>query len=185
MLTTWLNSSPCLDYEHARAAYHHGNVGRVNGFFEMKFSTRFDIDSTAEDLFATIGDFGRIERMLMRRGVSISRIDPSQEPGTGIGWQIGFDWRGRPRNVRLAVSRYDRPERLSMTGMSEALDIAMDATVIGLSRTRSRLIFETEIRPRNMKARLMLQTAKLAKPQLDRKFERRLGDFLNDMRMAA
>lgn len=182
MLTTWLNSSIGLDYERARAACRSGDVGKVDGFFRMKFSTRFDVDSTAEDLFASIGDFGRIERMLMRRGVSVSRIDPSQEPGTGIGWLLGFDWRGRARNLRLAVTRHDRPERLSMAGESDALEIAIDATVIGLSRTRSRLIYETEIRPRNMRARLMLQTAKLAKPQLDRKFKRRMADFLTDLR---
>ena len=58
-------------------------------------------------------------------------------------------------------------------------------TVIALSRTRSRLIFETEIRPRNMKARLMLQTAKLAKPQLDRKFDRRIAEFISDLQQAA
>lgn len=151
----------------------------------MKFSTRFDLDSTAEDLFSTIGDFGKLERMLMRRGASVTRIDPSQEPGTGMGWLFGFDWRGRPRSLRLEVTRFDRPEHLCLAGTSDALDIAMDATVIALSRTRSRLIFEAELRPRNMRARLMLQTAKLAKPQLDRKFERRLGEFLSDLRAGA
>ena len=40
------------------------------------------------------------------------------------------------------------------------------------------LIFETEVRPRNMKARLMLQTAKLGKAQLDRRFQRRIEDFV-------
>lgn len=147
----------------------------------MKFSTRFDIDSTAEDLFARIGDFGRLERMLMRRGASVSRVEVSQATQSGIGWLIGFDWRGRPRSLRLDVTRNDRPERLSLAGVSEALDVAIDATVIALSRSRSRLIFETELRPRNMRARLMMQTAKLAKPQLDRRFERRMGDFLADL----
>ncbi|MCF3974562.1 hypothetical protein [Paracoccus salsus] len=150
----------------------------------MKFSTRHDTESRAEDLFGVVGDFGRIERMLMCRGAHVCRIDPTQEPGTGMGWQIDFDWRGRPRSLRLEVTRHDRPERLSMAGMSDALDINIDATVIALSRTRSRLIFETDLRPRNMKARLMLQTAKLAKPQLDRKFDRRVAQFLSDMHAA-
>lgn len=185
MLTTWLNSTPSLDYERAWVA--HGRVcGNIaNGLFVMKFSTRHDADCTADELFDVIGDFGRIERMLIGRGAKVTRIDPAQEPGTGMGWQIGFDWRGRPRNLRLDVTRHDRPERLSMAGMSDALDITIDVTVIALSRTRSRLIFETEIRPRNMKARLMLQTAKLAKPQLDRKFDRRIAEFISDLQQAA
>lgn len=147
----------------------------------MKFSTRFDLDSKAEDLFARIGDFGRIERMLMRRGASVSRLDPAETPQTGVGWIVGFDWRGRPRSLRLDVVTCEPPQRLSMSGQSDALDVAIDATVIALSPSRSRLIFETELRPRNMRARLMMQTAKLAKPQLDRRFERRIGDFLSDL----
>lgn len=185
MLMTWLNSDVSLDYERVRAPHGRGRVGIASGLFDMKFSTRYDTDCTADELFAVIGDFGRIERMLMRRGAEVARIDPAQEPGTGMGWQIGFDWRGRPRSLRLEVTRYDRPERLSMAGTSDALDINIDATVIALSRSRSRLIFETDIRPRNMKARLMLQTAKLAKPQLDRKFDRRVEEFLFDMKAAA
>ncbi|MDB6178834.1 hypothetical protein PAF17_15160 [Paracoccus sp. Z330] len=151
----------------------------------MKFSARFDVDSTAQELFDMIGDFPRFERMLMRRGANVSRIDPAQEPGTGMGWHIGFNWRGRNRDIRLEVTRHDRPEKLSLAGSSESLDISIDATVIALSRSRSRLIFETDIRPRNMKARLMLQTAKLGKPQLDRKFERRIAEFLDDMQAAS
>lgn len=151
----------------------------------MKFSTRFDIDSPAEDLFASIANFGRIERMLMRRGATVSRLDPAVQSGGMVGWQIVFDWRGKPRNLRLDVTRHDAPEHLSMTGTSEALDVAIDATVIALSRGRSRLIFEAELRPRTMKARLMMQTAKLAKPQLDRKFDRRIEDLLTDLRASA
>lgn len=150
----------------------------------MKFSARFDTDSTAEDLFDMLGDFPRFERMLMNRGASVSRVDPAQGSGVGTGWVIGFKWRGKVRSLRLEVTRHDRPEKLSMAGGSDSLDIAIDATVIALSRSRSRLIFETDIRPRNMKARLMLQTAKLGKPQLDRKFERRIAEFLDDLQTA-
>lgn len=147
----------------------------------MKFSTRIDTDSSASDLFDKIGNFERIERMLTRRGAVINRIDPAQDPGTGMGWMIGFDWRGQPRQLRLEVTRYDRPERMSLGGQSDAFDVTMDATVVALGRTRSRLIFETDIRPRNMRARLMLQTAKLGKAQLDTRYARRINDFLNDL----
>ena len=147
----------------------------------MKFSTRIDTDASASDLFDKVGNFDRIERMLTRRGAVITRIDPAQDPGTGMGWMVGFDWRGQPRQLRLEVTRYDRPERMSMDGQSDAFDVTMDATVVALWRYRSRLIFETDIRPRNMRARLMLQTAKLGKQQLDTRYARRIGEFLNDL----
>lgn len=154
----------------------------VSGLFEMKFSTRIDTDLSAEGLFEAIGDFDALERMLIGRGASVSRIDPSKEPDITMGWNVGFDWRGRPRDMRLAVTRFDRPEKIAMAGRSNALDIAINATVVALSRVKSRLIFEAEIKPRNMKARLMMQTAKLGKGQLDRRFQRRVEEFISQMR---
>lgn len=71
-----------------------------------------------------------------------------------------------------------------MSGLSDSFDIVVDMTVVALGRNRSRLIFETEIRPRNMRARLMLQTAKLGKGQLDRKFTRRIDAFVAELQPA-
>jgi len=152
------------------------------GLFQMKFSTRIDTDLPADRLFDEIANFNTLERMMIGRGASVTRIDPSQEPGCGIGWNIGFDWRGKPRRLRLDVTRYDRPEQLTLAGRSDALDLSVVASGVALSRVRSRLILETEIRPRNMKARLMLQTAKLGKSQLDRRYERRIVEFVDQMR---
>lgn len=68
-----------------------------------------------------------------------------------------------------------------MAGLSDALETTMDATVIALGHARSRLFFETDFRPRNMRARLMMQTAKLAKPQLDQRYAKRINEFLKDL----
>ncbi len=150
----------------------------------MKFSTRCDTDICAVDLFARISDFDRIESILLRRGATVQRIDPAQEPGTGMGWNIGFDWRGKARDLRLEVIRFDRPERVSLAGQSDSFTIDTDMTVVALSRTRSRLLFDTNVRPRNMRARLMLQTAKLGRGQLERKFAERIQLFVSELQTA-
>lgn len=147
----------------------------------MKFSTRLDRDLPADQLFDAISDLQRIERLLMRRGVQVQRIDPGEPAAAEYGWDLTFDWRGKERRLQLIPTQLDRPERISMRGSSESLDLALDVTVVALSRQRSRLIFETEIRPRNMRARLMIQTAKLGKAQLDRRFERRIQDLVEAM----
>lgn len=144
----------------------------------MKFSTRQDADLSAEALFHAVSNFDDIGRMLTRRGAVLRRLDSLSEPGTGMNWQIGFDWRGRPREVAVELARYDPPETLVLRGQSELFDLTIQMTVLALGRTRSRLIFETDILPRGMKARLLLQTAKLGKSQLDRKFAKRIGEFV-------
>lgn len=146
----------------------------------MKFSTRVDAEMPAPQLFDKANDFNRLEQLLTQRGASVTRIDPADEPGTGMGWNIAFDWRGRERALRLAVIQFDRPQHVVMKGQSESLDIVIDSTVIALSQSRSRLVFEVDVRPRNMRARLMLQTAKLGKARLDRRFDARIKELLGN-----
>lgn len=146
----------------------------------MKFSTREDTDLPADALFAAISDFSRTERLLARRGAAVARIDPSREPGAGMAWTILFDYRGKPRDMRLDVTRFDRPELITMEGRTEPFDITVDMTVIALTRAKSRLRFELDVKPRNMRARLMLQTAKLGKAQLDRQFAKRIANYVDD-----
>lgn len=147
----------------------------------MKFSTRQDTDLPADALFDAVSDFGRMERILVRRGANVRRLDPAQEPGAGMAWDVAFDLRGKRREVRLDVVQFDRPEKIVMRGMSDPLELTLDMTVIALTRTKSRLIFELNVKPRNMRARLMLQTAKLGKSQLDKKFAQRVGEFVSDL----
>jgi len=147
----------------------------------MKFSLRQDTGLPATELFEAVSDFPRMERMLVRRGASIRRLDPAQEPGAGMAWDMGFDYRGKRRELRLDVVQFDRPEKIALAGRTDSLDVAIDMTVIALTRAKSRLIFELNVKPRNMRARLMLQTAKLGKSQLDRKFADRVGKFLSDL----
>ncbi len=151
----------------------------------MKFATRQDTDLAAEQLFDVVGDFDRLERIFMRRGAVVRRIDPAREPGAGMAWQIGFDWRGKRRDLRLDVTRYDRPEIIALEGVSDMFEISIDMAIIALTRTKSRLNLNVELRPRSMRARLILQTARLGKGALDRKFAERVADFIGDVTRSA
>lgn len=150
----------------------------------MKFSTRQDTDLSSDELFHLISDFEQIERLIARRGARIARINPAREPGAGMAWEISFDWRGRKRDLRLDVIRFDRPEIVTLEGRSEQFDILIDMRVIALTRSKARLQFELDLRPRNMKARLLLQTAKLGKAQLDRRFALGIAQTLEDLTRA-
>ena len=147
----------------------------------MKFSLRQDTGLSADELFDAISNFPRMERILVRRGIAVRRVDPVPEPGAGMAWDLAFDQRGKRREMRMDVAQLGRPEKIVILGGSEALAIAVEMTVIALTRSKSRLMFEVEVKPRNMRARLMLQTAKLGKAQLDRKFAERVSKFLGDL----
>lgn len=143
----------------------------------MKFSTRQDRDIPASEMFDAVANFDRIERILIRRGVDVRRRHAGSEDRAG--WDIGFDWRGSRREIKLDLVQFDRPEKIVLNGTSQPLDLVVQMTVIALATNKSRLMFELEATPRNMRARLMLQTAKLGKSALDRKFAKRISEFLD------
>lgn len=147
----------------------------------MKFSVRRDKELPAQQLFTAISDFARIERMLARRGVEVRRTTPDPIARAGSAWELGFDLRGKRRDVQLEVAELDAPENMILTGGGESLSVELTMTVIPLAASRSRIIFEAEVKPRSMRARLVLQTAKLGKAQLDRKFAERFTAFLNEL----
>ncbi|MDN3711301.1 hypothetical protein QWZ10_04640 [Paracoccus cavernae] len=57
------------------------------GLLRMKFSTRQDTELAAEQLFNVVSDFDRIERIMLRRGAEVRRIDPRASRGP--------EWHGR------------------------------------------------------------------------------------------
>ena len=59
----------------------------------MKFSTRQDIEAPIEFEFSRVTDFESFERQGMRRGVEVSREDPTGSPGMGSKWAIRAKFR--------------------------------------------------------------------------------------------
>lgn len=144
----------------------------------MKLAMRQDEKVSAAVMFDAIADFSNIELMLRRSGVAVTRVE--QDHGHVIGWELEFDWRGQSRALRLDLVRFDRPEVMVLSGQSDSFDIFVQLTVVALSRVKSRLMFELEIKPRNIRSRLMLQTAKLGKARIDRNFKRQVSKFLGE-----
>lgn len=144
----------------------------------MKFSTRHDVDVPAERLFDAVVDFDRIERVMVRRGARVQRADPAK--GFPMAWNVAFTWRGQLREMALSVRQFDRPEAVVLRGEGEAFDMTVEASVVALSRRRSRLLLLVDLKPRTMKARLLLQSARLTKARLDKNFADRIGEYVAD-----
>lgn len=140
----------------------------------MKFSSREDIEAPAAQVFAVMTDFAALELAAMRRGVQLRRLDAQTEPGPGMSWDIGFRYRGKLRNLVGTVADLDAPESLLFDARAEGYEVTMAITLLALSRKRTRISAELEVRPRSLPARLLLQSARLGRAALQRRYDDRI-----------
>ena len=148
----------------------------------MKLSARKDIDSAAVDVFPVLADFDSYEKLALRQGAEVQRLDRLPAPGVGSAWAVRFPFRGRQRQVDSQISLYDPPRRLVLEGKSGGFDFTMTASLAPLSRSQTRLAVDLEVRPRTFSARILLQTLKLGRSRLESRFSARIESFATFLR---
>ncbi|MFV0492632.1 MAG: SRPBCC family protein [Pseudorhodobacter sp.] len=147
----------------------------------MKFSTREDIEAPVEHVYDVLSDIDGWERNALRRGAELRRSDTLTTLGPGMAWSIAFDYRGRKRTLDITATEIVPNETMVFSGMSAPVDgfLSLDLAEMGLRRTR--LIVGLEIRPRTLAARLFIQSLRLAKRKLDRRFAQRVAVICGDI----
>jgi hypothetical protein len=143
----------------------------------MRIALKHDIGLPVRAAFAAATDFAELERIAQRRGIRVVRTDGLQAPGSGMSWDIGFRFRGRDRQVATKLTAYDPPRQAVFSGTSQHLSIGLVFSVVALSRERSRLLVDIELRPRTIRARLMIQSARLARGRIERTLRTRFETF--------
>jgi len=147
----------------------------------MKFSTKEDIDAPIDAVFDMLCEFDQFERAAMRRGAEVQRVDRLAEAGPGMQWEAAFDIRGKRRELQVEMDRFDRPTEMKLNTRSQGLTGDMSFDLVALSRSRTRIMVALELKPQNLSARLLVQSLKLAKNSLTKKFKKRVGDYAKDM----
>lgn len=147
----------------------------------MQFKGSEDIEAPVESVFADITDFARFERSAMRRGAEVQRTDKLMEPGVGMSWRARFKLRGRMRELDLQLTECDPPNGISVVVQATTMEAVFRVDLVSLSRVRTRLSVELTVVPRKLAGRLMIQSMKLAKRNLTKRFRLRLADYAMDV----
>jgi len=147
----------------------------------MQFTSKEDIEAPIEQVFVEITDFQRFERAGLRRGAEVQRTDTLAAPGVGMIWQARFRLRGRMRDVIIRLVEYDPPNGIVLTAESVTIEGRMSVDLVALSRGRTRLGVDLTLAPRGIAGGLILQSLKLARSNLTKKFRLRLADYAMDM----
>ncbi|MEE4345550.1 MAG: SRPBCC family protein [Paracoccaceae bacterium] len=147
----------------------------------MKFSAKEDIEAPIEQVFALVSDFESLERAALRRGAEVQRTDSLRKPGVGMRWMAAFMARGRQRKLDIEMTEYESPNGMRFHSVAQGLETDMKVEFVALSRGRTRLSVDLELKPKSISARLLVQSLKLARANLSKKFHLRMADYARDL----
>lgn len=143
----------------------------------MKFSAREDIDAPIETVFDAVSDFDAFERRMLRRGVDITRDESIPLDNVGARWKARFVWRGRTYDVDAELVSLEPGASYAIESLSNGIETMATVDLVALSKTRTRLFISLELKPKTFSARLLVQSLRLAKGNLTRRFKMRVSEF--------
>jgi hypothetical protein len=143
----------------------------------MKFSTRQDVQAPIEDVFGRATNFDRFERVLKRQGHDVRRVPTPENEQAVMCWQAVVDYRGKTRNIRANLAEISPPNRFCMTSKINGVESVLEVDFVAITPSKSRMIVGLELSPKTLAARLFVQSLKLGKSNLDRKFADRVERY--------
>jgi carbon monoxide dehydrogenase subunit G len=161
-------------------------VCRATGHFKadghsMKLASKKDVEAPIATVWAALVDFETWERAAMRRGVEVARTDQLRAPGVGMSWHARFSYRGKQRKVDLSLTEMAAPGAVGFYLVSPAVESTTRIELMEMSAKRTRMHVTTEIKPRSLGARLFLQSLRLARAKVDRRFDARIAQFATEL----
>lgn len=143
----------------------------------MQFSSKEDIDAPADEVFSMLCEFENVERSAIRRGIEVERLHDSKAPVVGMAWRALFVMRGKSRDALIRLETYDPPNTLRFTTVSQGLDGFLELELVPLSPRRTRMAVVLNLKPRTLPGRLLIQSLKLAKANLTKRFKLKVADY--------
>jgi len=147
----------------------------------MQFSSKEDIEAPISDVFAMLAEFEAYERSAIRRGIEVQRVDATAPNKVGLAWDARFVLRGKKRDMRLNLVEYDPPNTMRITALSQGLEGEMILELLALSPRRTRLTVTLKLTPKTLSSRLLVQSLKLAKSNLTKRFKLKVADYAKSM----
>ncbi|MEM8653381.1 MAG: SRPBCC family protein [Pseudomonadota bacterium] len=143
----------------------------------MKFATKEDVEAPISTVFGMLSDFEVFERSAIRRGAEVNRVGEHEYPREGQTWRSSFVLRGKTRNVEVELVRYAPPMAMEFEAISGGLTTKLNVDLVALASNRTRITVEFDVKPRTLPARLFVQSMKLAKNNLTKRYKLRVAEF--------
>ena len=143
----------------------------------MKFSAKEDVEAPISHVFDRLADFDSHERAAIRRGIEVERTDKRAAAGFGASWHALFNLRGKRRDIDIVVSAFDTPNSIHFDSEMQGLKGYATMELVALSPARTRMAIAVDLKPQTLSARLLIQSLKLTKKTLNKRFKLRVADY--------
>lgn len=147
----------------------------------MKFTSQEDIEVPIEEAFSMLAEFESFERAALRRGIDVRRGSEDMIFDAGMKWDATYSLRGAEREITLELTEFDRPNAMRFDADSQGLDAILTIDLMSLSARQTRMSIMMELTPKTLPARLLVQSLKLAKTNLTKRFTSKVSDFARAM----
>lgn len=151
----------------------------------MKLTGKQDIEAPLARVWEVVTDFEAWERAAMRRGADVSRTDKLRAPGPGISWHARALYRGKERKVDLVLKGLEAPHQIDFAASSAAVQAVARIELIDMAARKTRMHVTVEFTPKSLGARLFLQSLRLARGRVERRFADRLALFAREIETRA
>lgn len=147
----------------------------------MQFSSKEDIEAPIADVFAMLSDFEQFERLAVRRGVEVERLQDPGAPAVGMAWRAMFAVRGKTREAEITLEAYDPYETMRFVTRTQGLEGYVELELVPLSPKRTRMAVVLNLKPKTLSGRVLIQSLKLAKSNLTKRFKLRVADYAKSL----
>lgn len=146
----------------------------------MKFVATEDIAAPIDHVWAQVSDVDAFERRARRRVGTVERRPPGPA-GKGTNWQGTTEVMGKQRDVTVTLADMSPPERLTLAAATDGMDVSIDVVLSRQGPNLTRMTVTSEAKARSLAARLMLQSAKLARQTLAKRYKGRVATFAGNV----
>ncbi len=151
----------------------------------MKLSTREDIDRPITEVYAHMADFPAFETRIRDRGIDLQRGAGPVAPALGANWAAPITWRERRYDVTGELVNIEPDVGYAIEGKIGGVVSLAVVDLVSLARGKTRMFVSVELTPTSLSSRLLIQSLKLTKGSLTKRFKSRVGMLADELRSGA
>lgn len=147
----------------------------------MKLAAKYDIEAPVDFVYRELSDFDAWERMAIRRGAEVTRIDKPTKPGPGLEWLVNYKLRGKDRSACIKLTKVLPTSHMTLQIQSNLADGEIIIDLLDLAATRTRVDVRLEVTPKTFSARLYMQTLRLSRKKVEATYSQRIAQLAVEM----